>query len=181
MANCFRHGYNLGPWINNTFHLLPVVDDHHNWPQSMQLLGNIEGDGSFSWSQTINVSLINIRNSTRGFFLRWSFIWYLLYKSVSGYHLVKDSLQCDSLVESLRNFWGYGEELLWWQSDEWCLHWLVVDVNDGARVLNRGYIVICWLLVFKLVWWGQRQSCTCGVVDRMSPWCWWKGEVVAEL
>jgi hypothetical protein len=26
MANCFRHGYNLGPWVNNTFHLLPVVD-----------------------------------------------------------------------------------------------------------------------------------------------------------
>jgi hypothetical protein len=79
----------------------------------MQLLGNIEGDGSFSWSQTINVSLINIRNSNRGFFVRWYFIWYLLYKGMSGYRLVKDSLWRDSLAELIINFWGYSKELLW--------------------------------------------------------------------
>jgi hypothetical protein len=75
----------------------------------MRLLCNIEGDGSFSWSQTIDVSLVNIRNSDRGFFVRWYFIWYLLYKSMGGYRLVKDSLWHDSLVESIMDFWGYGE------------------------------------------------------------------------
>jgi hypothetical protein len=47
------------------------------------------------------------------------------------------------------DFWGYGEELLWRQSDEWCLHRLVVDVDNSAWVLDRGYIVICWLLIFS--------------------------------
>jgi hypothetical protein len=32
MANCFRHGNNLGPQVNNTFHLLSIVDDHRNRP-----------------------------------------------------------------------------------------------------------------------------------------------------
>jgi hypothetical protein len=72
-------------------------------------LSNIEGDGSFSWSQTINVSLIDIRNSNGGFFI----IWYLLYESTSGYCLVKDSLWHDSLVESIMDFRGYSEEFLW--------------------------------------------------------------------
>jgi hypothetical protein len=30
MANCFQHGNNLGPRVNNTFHLLSIVDDHCN-------------------------------------------------------------------------------------------------------------------------------------------------------
>jgi hypothetical protein len=31
----------------------------------------------------------------------------------SYHHLVKDSLQRDSLTESITDFWGYGKELLW--------------------------------------------------------------------
>jgi hypothetical protein len=75
----------------------------------VQLLGNIEGDGSFSWSKTINVSLIYIRNSNGSLLV----IWYLLYESVSGYRLVQNSLQRDGLVESIMDFWRYGKEFLW--------------------------------------------------------------------
>jgi hypothetical protein len=75
----------------------------------MQLLGNIEGYGSFSWSQTINVSLIHTRNGNRSLLI----IWYLLYESVGGYRLVKDSLQRDSLMESVMDFRGYSEEFFW--------------------------------------------------------------------
>jgi hypothetical protein len=75
----------------------------------MQLLRNIEGDGSFSWSQTINVSLVYIRNGNRGLLI----IWYLLYESVSGYRLVQDPLWRNSLAESVTDFRGYGIEFLW--------------------------------------------------------------------
>jgi hypothetical protein len=105
MANHFQHGYNLGSQINDTFHLLSVVDDHCNRLQSMRILSNIERYRSFSWSQTIDVSLVNIRNGNGSFLV----IWYLLYESVSGYYLVKDSLRRDSLMESVTDFWGYGE------------------------------------------------------------------------
>jgi hypothetical protein len=67
----------------------------------MRLLSNIEGDGSFSWSQTINVSLIDIGNSNGSLLV----IWYLLYESVGGYCLTKDSLRHDSLMESVTDFW----------------------------------------------------------------------------
>jgi hypothetical protein len=40
---------------------------------------------------------------------RGYFVWNLLYESVSGYHLVQDSLQCGSLAESITEFWEYGE------------------------------------------------------------------------
>jgi hypothetical protein len=33
------------------------------------------------------------------------------------------------------------------------LHQLVVDVNNSARVSDRGYIVVCWLLI--LCWFGR--------------------------
>jgi hypothetical protein len=71
----------------------------------MRLLSNIKGDGSFSWSQTIDVSLIDIRNSYGSLLI----IWYLLYEIVGGYCLVQDSLQCDSLAESVTDFRGYGK------------------------------------------------------------------------
>jgi hypothetical protein len=57
----------------------------------------------------INISLIDIRNSYGSLLV----IWYLLYKSVGEYHLIQDSLQCDSLVESVTDFRGYVEEFLW--------------------------------------------------------------------
>jgi hypothetical protein len=69
-------------------------------------LRNIEGDGPFTWSQTIDVNLVSIRNSNGSLLI----IWYLLYESVGGYRLVQDSLQRNSLVESVTDFWGYGEE-----------------------------------------------------------------------
>jgi hypothetical protein len=30
------------------------------------------------------------------------------------------------------------------------LHQLVVDVDNSARVLDRDYIVVCWLLILSL-------------------------------
>jgi hypothetical protein len=72
----------------------------------MQLLSNIERYRSFSWSQTIDVSLVHIRNSYGSLLV----IGYLLYKSVSGYHLVQDPLWRNSLVESAMDFRGYGVE-----------------------------------------------------------------------
>jgi hypothetical protein len=75
----------------------------------MQFLRNVEGDGYFSWSQTIDVSFVHIRNGNRGLLV----IWYLLYESVSGYRLVKDPLWRDSLTESITDFRGYSEESLW--------------------------------------------------------------------
>jgi hypothetical protein len=110
----------------------------------MRLLCNIEGDGSFSWSQTIDVSLIHIRNSDGSLLI----IWYLLYESVSGYHLVKDSLRHNSLVESVTDFRGDGIKSFWRQGDMRCLHRFVVDVDDSAQVLDRGDIVICRLFSF---------------------------------
>jgi hypothetical protein len=107
-------------------------------------LRNIEGDGPFSWSQTIDVSLVHIRNSYGSFLV----IGYLLYESVSGYCLVKDSLRRNSLVKSLTDFRGYGVEFFRRQGDVGCLHRLVVDVDDSARGLDRGDIVICRLFFF---------------------------------
>jgi hypothetical protein len=75
----------------------------------MRLLGDIEEDRSFSWSQTIDVSLVHIRNSYGSLLV----IWYLLYESVGGYRLVQDSLWRNSLVESVTDFRGYGEEFFW--------------------------------------------------------------------
>jgi hypothetical protein len=72
-------------------------------------LRNVEGDGSFSWSQTIDVSLVHIRNGNRGLLV----IWYLLYESVGRYHLILDSLWHNSLVKSVMDFRGYGEEFFW--------------------------------------------------------------------
>jgi hypothetical protein len=72
-------------------------------------LRNIEGDGPFSWSQTINVSLVYVRNGNRGLLV----IWYLLYESVSGYRLVQDPLRRNSLVELVMDFRGYGVKFLW--------------------------------------------------------------------
>jgi hypothetical protein len=66
----------------------------------MRLLGDIEGDRSFSWSQTIDVSLIHIRNGNGSLLI----IWYLLYESMGGYRLVQDSLQRNSLAESVTDF-----------------------------------------------------------------------------
>jgi hypothetical protein len=40
---------------------------------------------------------------------RGYFIWDLLYESVSGYHLIQDSLWHDILAEPITEFWGYGE------------------------------------------------------------------------
>jgi hypothetical protein len=62
--------------------------------------GDIEGDRSSSWSQTIDVSLVHIRNSNGSLLV----IWYLLYESVGGYHLVQDSLRRNSLAESVTDF-----------------------------------------------------------------------------
>jgi hypothetical protein len=75
----------------------------------MRLLGDIEGDGSFSWSQTIDVSFVHIRNGNGSLLI----IWYLLYESVGGYRLVQDSLWHNSLVELVTDFRGYGKEFLW--------------------------------------------------------------------
>jgi hypothetical protein len=71
----------------------------------MRLLSNIEGYWFFSWSQTVNVSLVDIRNGNRSFLI----IWYLLYESVGGYCLIKDPLWHDSLTELVTDFWGYGK------------------------------------------------------------------------
>jgi hypothetical protein len=110
----------------------------------MRLLRNIEGDGPFSWSQTIDVSFIHIRNSNGSLLV----IRYLLYESVGGDRLVKDSLRCNSLTQSVMDFRGDGIEFFRRQGDMGCLHRFVVDVDDSARVLDRGDIVICWLLFF---------------------------------
>jgi hypothetical protein len=110
----------------------------------MRLLRNIEGDGPFSWSQTIDVSLIYIRNSYGSFLI----IGYLIYESVSGYRLVQDSLQHNSLAKSVMDFRGDGVEFFWRQGDVGCLYRLVVDVDNSAQVLDRGDIVICWLFFF---------------------------------
>jgi hypothetical protein len=75
----------------------------------MRFLHNIEGDGPFSWSQTINVSLVYVRNGNRGLLV----IGYLLYESVSGYRLVQDPLRRNSLAESVTDFRGYGVKFLW--------------------------------------------------------------------
>jgi hypothetical protein len=75
----------------------------------MRLLSNIERYRLFSWSQTIDVSLINIRNGNGSLLV----VWYLLYESVGGYCLAKDPLQRDSLAESVTDFWRYGKQLLW--------------------------------------------------------------------
>jgi hypothetical protein len=75
----------------------------------MRLLSNIERYRSFSWSQTIDVSLVHIRNSYGSLLV----IRYLLYESVGGYRLVKDSLRHDSLAESVTDFRGYGVKFLW--------------------------------------------------------------------
>jgi hypothetical protein len=72
-------------------------------------LRNIERYRSFSWSQTIDVSLVHIRNGNGSLLA----IWYLLYESVGGYRLVQDSLRRNSLVESVTDFRGYGVEFLW--------------------------------------------------------------------
>jgi hypothetical protein len=75
----------------------------------MQLLSNIERYRSFSWSQTIDVSLVHIRSSYGSLLV----IGYLLYKSVSGYCLVQDPLWRNSLTESVMDFRGYGVEFFW--------------------------------------------------------------------
>jgi hypothetical protein len=110
----------------------------------MQLLRNIEGDGPFSWSQTIDVSLVHIRNSNGSLLI----IWYLLYESMSGYRLVKDSLLRNSLMKSVTDFRGDGIEFFRRQGDMGCLHRLVVDIDDCAWVLDRGDKVVCQLFVF---------------------------------
>jgi hypothetical protein len=84
----------------------------------MRLLRNIEGDGLLSWSQTIDVSLVHIRNSYGSFLV----IGYLLYESVSGYRLVKDSLRRNSLAKSVTDFRGNGVEFFRRQGDVGCLH-----------------------------------------------------------
>jgi hypothetical protein len=33
------------------------------------------------------------------------------------------------------------------------LHRLVIDIDDSAQVLDRGHIVVCWLLI--LSWFGE--------------------------
>jgi hypothetical protein len=103
----------------------------------MRLLRNIEGDGAFSWSQTIDVSFIHIRNGNRSLLV----IWYLLYESVGGDCLVKDSLRRNSLAESVTDFIKFFRR----QGDMGCLHRFVVDVDDSVRILDRGDIVICRL------------------------------------
>jgi hypothetical protein len=110
----------------------------------MRLLRNIEGDGTFSWSQTIDVSFIHIRNSNGSLLI----IRYLLYESMSGYRLVKNSLRRNSLAESVTDFRGDGIEFFRRQGNMGCLHRFVVDINDSARVLDRGDIVISWLFFF---------------------------------
>jgi hypothetical protein len=69
----------------------------------------LTGDRSFSWSQTINVSLIDLRNGNGSLLI----IWYLLYESMGGYRLIQDSLRHDSLAKSVMDFRGYGEEFFW--------------------------------------------------------------------
>jgi hypothetical protein len=57
----------------------------------------------------LTVSFVHIRNSNRGLLI----IWYLLYKSMGVYCLVKDLLWRDSLAESVMDFRRYGKEFLW--------------------------------------------------------------------